>query len=72
MTEVQGLIIIVNGKEITLAEGTTISELITQKGLNPETLVIEHNYELVKKEVWSSIVLHAQDTVEILSFVGGG
>jgi len=64
--------IILNGKENFLPEGITVAELISLKGLNPGTIVVEYNYEVVKAETWADIVLKDNDRIEILRFVGGG
>lgn len=66
------LTIAFNGQETVLVEGTTISQFITKKGLNPKSIVVEYNYEIVKEAAWSEIELKTKDTLEILSFVGGG
>ena len=62
----------INGKAAEVPEGLTIGGLLREKGLNPETVIIEHNLELVKRESWADIVLKENDQLEILSFVGGG
>ncbi|RYD04218.1 hypothetical protein N752_15350 [Desulforamulus aquiferis] len=64
--------IVLNGRELTLAEATTIEKLIEQRGLRPDTIIVEHNLQVVKRELWSSIMLKENDQVEILRFVGGG
>jgi len=64
--------ITLNGREENLGEGTTLAGLIALKGLNPDTVIVEYNYELVKKETWSDILLKENDRIEILRFVGGG
>ena len=64
--------IILNGKEEVLKEGTTVAELISLKGLNPDTVIVERNHELVKKENLAGIFLQENDRLEILRFVGGG
>ncbi len=64
--------IILNGKEEVIQEGATIAGLIAQKALNPATVIVEYNYDLIKKEIWDHIVLKEADRLEILRFVGGG
>ncbi|ACV62536.1 thiamine biosynthesis protein ThiS [Desulfofarcimen acetoxidans DSM 771] len=61
-----------NGKEEFFKESLTVAELINLKGLNPDTVVVEYNRELVKKEQLAGIVLKENDRLEILRFVGGG
>jgi len=64
--------IILNGREEFLEGVTTISGLIALKKLNPNAVIVEHNYNLVKKENWNDMVIKENDRLEILRFVGGG
>ena len=64
--------ICVNGKETEVAEGLTVAALIAEKGLNPDTVVIEHNLVILPKEKWNDVVISAEDRIEIVAFVGGG
>jgi len=63
--------LIVNG----IPEKTTsinIYELIIQKSLSPDTVVIELNGKIIKKADWSETKLDQDAKIEILNFVGGG
>ena len=64
--------IIVNGKEEILKGTTTIAGLIALKELNPNAVIVEQNYSLVKKENWGDMIIKENDRLEILRFVGGG
>ncbi|MFZ5595796.1 MAG: sulfur carrier protein ThiS [Bacillota bacterium] len=64
--------VILNGREEALPEGITVSGLVSLKGISPDTVIVEHNYSLLKKEDWSGVVLKEADRIEILRFVGGG
>jgi len=61
----------VNGKVETVAP-CTIAELVMAKGLPVESLVVEHNLEIVKQAQWAWVSLKEDDQLELLSFVGGG
>ncbi|WP_273483802.1 sulfur carrier protein ThiS [Desulforamulus ruminis] len=61
-----------NGKTLTVKEELTLGQLILEKGLNPDTVIVEYNNELVKQGHWAQIVLKENDTLEVLRFVGGG
>lgn len=61
----------INGRVEDIAP-CTIDQLVRQKGLKPEALVVEHNLNIVKQAQWSRIALQDGDTLELLSFVGGG
>lgn len=61
----------VNGDSHT-TEATTLEELIQEIGLKTESLVVEHNEQIIRQELWAETSLQDQDQVELLSFVGGG
>lgn len=62
----------INGKDVSIGTKKTLEELLLEKGLHPEKIVVEHNLKIVPKEEWRKTVLCDNDTVEIVSFVGGG
>ena len=63
--------IIVNGQAREVAETTTIAELIAQHNLTPDKVAVELNRRLVRSDQYDTR-LNAEDTVEIVTFVGGG
>ena len=62
----------INGESETIEETLTIAELVAGKGLVPERIVVEHNLEIVPKDKWRDVILSNEDSLEIISFVGGG
>ena len=67
-----GMQIRLNGKPEHLAQAVTIGDLIREKGLEPDTIVVEHNLAIVATEALDRISLKDNDCLEILRFVGGG
>ncbi len=63
--------ITINGQTETVAP-CTLSQLVRQKGLDPHGLVIEHNLKIIRQAQWDTLQLRENDTLELLSFVGGG
>jgi sulfur carrier protein len=63
--------IILNGISYT-TDSENIFGLITEKGLNPSTVVVEYNGKVLKKEFWKEQSVSENDRIEILNFVGGG
>lgn len=61
----------INGKPVQITP-CTIAQLVAQRGLEPASLVVEHNLNIVKQDQWSRVELGEGDTLELLSFVGGG
>ncbi|GAE86881.1 sulfur carrier protein ThiS [Acetivibrio straminisolvens] len=66
------MFITLNGKQTEVANGTSLMDLICSKGLEPESVVIEYNQNVLRKEEWDSVVLKENDKLEVLRFVGGG
>ncbi|OQA57064.1 MAG: Sulfur carrier protein ThiS [Candidatus Omnitrophica bacterium ADurb.Bin277] len=66
------MILKINGKESQVEKEASLSGLIESRGLRPEGLVIEHNGRIVPREIWREVTLSENDTLEIISFVGGG
>lgn len=62
----------INGKRTPLAAAITIGDLIREKGLDPATVVVEHNLAIVAAADLDRITLKENDALEILRFVGGG
>jgi sulfur carrier protein len=65
------MIITVNGKAESIMPNT-ILEYITEKKIKPEALIVEYNFKIIKKDLWGTTFLKDNDTLELLSFVGGG
>ncbi len=64
--------VIVNGKEIVINEGVTISEFLVEKGYNQTRVAVEYNGCIIKKSEYDDTVLCNEDKLEIVQFVGGG
>ena len=61
-----------NGEQQELAEGITISDLITQLELGKRRLAVEVNRDIVARESFAERTLREGDVVEIVHFIGGG
>ena len=61
-----------HGNEIVLNENKTICDLLKELKVNENRVVVELNREIIVKEDFSKINLKEDDTVEVISFVGGG
>ena len=62
----------INGKEEEITGTPNIADLLNNKGLCSERVVVEHNLRIIQKEELQGVVLNEDDTLEIISFVGGG
>jgi len=50
----------------------TLSGIIEGKRLIPERIVVEYNREIIPRERLGDITVKEDDSIEIVSFVGGG
>lgn len=64
--------ITLNGKNTELEKVMTMFELLEFKGIEPERVIIEYNFDILIKDDWKTTVLKEADNVEVLRFVGGG
>jgi len=63
----------INGKEESLTDRVmTLQELVINRGLMPEWVVIEVNLQVIPRVNWPTVRLRDEDHIEIVSFVGGG
>jgi sulfur carrier protein len=67
-----GMEIRLNGKKACLTATLTVGDLIREKGLDPGTIVVEHNLAIIATEDLDRVTLKDNDSLEILRFVGGG
>jgi sulfur carrier protein len=66
------MIIFCNGKERQVGVDTTLSDLLVELQLDPETVVVECNKNIVNPEKYDVFILPDTAQVEIIRFVGGG
>lgn len=69
MTE---LALTVNGEPRRLPGPATLLDLLAHLGLDPRTVVVELNREIVRRPRLGETGLAEGDTVELVHFVGGG
>ncbi len=62
----------VNGESQTLQEGLTVTDLLQTLNIKTEQVAVELNLKILDRGDFSHSVLQNGDTVEILSFIGGG
>ena len=66
------MVITVNGKEMSFDDGLTLAGFVADIVFNKDAVVIERNHAVAPRDKWPDIVLKNGDTMEIISFVGGG
>ena len=61
----------VNGTELDIA-GKTVSEYLATSSYDPKRIAVERNGDIVFKSQYDVTVLKDGDSLEVVSFVGGG
>ena len=61
----------VNGTELDIA-GKTVSEYLISTDYDPKRIAVERNGDIVFKSQYDTVILEDGDSLEIVSFVGGG
>ncbi|MFL5593732.1 MAG: sulfur carrier protein ThiS [Gemmatimonadaceae bacterium] len=68
-----GVVLSVNGKERRIPSGWTLADLLASLKLDARTIVVERNGVILRdRSSFESLELRADDTIEIVHFVGGG
>jgi len=62
----------VNGNELELEKGATLSDLVEQLELAGKRIAIEVNMDIVPRSEHASCVLVEGDVVEVVHAIGGG
>ena len=63
---------VVNGEDRELPDGLTVAGLLQHLGVRGERVAVERNGAVVKRARHADERLTEGDTLEIVSFVGGG
>ena len=61
----------VNGTELNIA-GKTVAEYLAGTNYDRKRIAVERNGDIVPKAQYETVVLADGDSVEVVSFVGGG
>ena len=68
----QDVVIRVNGTEEAYSEEMTVMEYVSAKGYRTNRIAVERNGQIVPKNAYESTVIKDGDSLEVVSFVGGG
>ena len=62
----------INGKEMDMQDGLTITGMLESLQIDPDRVAIEVNLKIIKRCDRGEYKLNDGDTIEIVNFVGGG
>ena len=64
--------VVVNGEDVRIEAGSTVSDLISKLDLKPERVALEYNGSILPRSTWSDFPLEDGSRLEVVHFVGGG
>ena len=64
--------IVLNGKKKEFKNSVTLLSIIQQSSKQPQYVIAEVNGKIVKSPLWTKTLIKNNDTIELVSFVGGG
>jgi thiamine biosynthesis protein ThiS len=64
--------VVVNGEDRRIVAPASLLDLLGQLGLDPRTVVVELNREIVRRPRLAETPVADGDTIELVHFVGGG
>ncbi|MCK4935905.1 MAG: sulfur carrier protein ThiS [Elusimicrobiales bacterium] len=62
----------INGKSLKISEETTLGAFLADNNINSRKVVIELNRDIIRETSLDKVIIKENDTIEILSLVGGG
>lgn len=62
----------VNGEKKKCSAGISVSELLESLDIDKRYVAVELNLKIVPRTQFSEKLLHENDSLEIVTFVGGG
>lgn len=62
----------VNGEPREISPGTTVADLLREIGTPPERVAVEVNLDVVPRQQYAETRIQEGDTIEVVTFVGGG
>jgi len=62
----------INGNDINLISPMLLADFLSMNNYNPEKIAIELNGKIVPKKEYRNVTIKNLDSLEIVSFVGGG
>jgi thiamine biosynthesis protein ThiS len=62
----------VNGEELLLPTGASVTHLLEKLKVSTPRVAVERNREILPKSAYDSTLLQEGDAFEVVEFVGGG
>jgi thiamine biosynthesis protein ThiS len=66
------VVITLNGEPFELDGPLSVADLLARLSIDPRRVAVEHNFTILKRQLFQDTLIHEGDQVEIVNFVGGG
>ena len=64
--------IILNGEPYTIDQPLTVVALLERLDIDARRVAVEHNFAILKRQLFDVTLINDGDRIEIVNFVGGG
>ena len=64
--------VIINGKPAELRENSSLKDLLSDRKLPEDVVIIELNGEIINRGKWENIKLNPNDSLELIRIITGG
>lgn len=64
--------VVINGEPRELPAGLNVFEMLSHFGIVANRVAIERNHDILSRAQWQQTPVEANDSYEIVQFVGGG
>lgn len=61
-----------NGNDYILENEVVLSQFLKSHGYDFSKIAVEINFEIIPKTNYDKVILKSTDSIEVVSFVGGG
>lgn len=66
------MVVKINGKGEEIKEGSTITNVLSEKGVRLEMVAVEFNGDFLDKSLFDNTKVNEGDEIEFLYYMGGG
>lgn len=64
--------VFVNGEEKSVSSGSTVKAVVDSLNIKNPMFAVEYNSEIIQKDDYEKIQLQSGDSLEVVTFFGGG
>ncbi len=64
--------ITLNGEPFEIDQPLSVADLLARLAIDARRVAVEHNLEILRRNLYADTMVHEGDRIEIVNFVGGG